>query len=375
MNRDNLLIVADSEHDANMLYAAGLFAPDPFVYLRLKGKCHLLVGEPELRRARRVARHCRVHSLQRLQERLPAATRPAGFAPIIHEFLRGLRIRKVFVPANFPYGLARELRHLGVKLKLKNGPLFPERALKKADEVKKISAALIMAEVGLAEGIQVIKASRIGKNRQLLYRNAPLTSDRLRAIMHTAIYQAGGQPGHTIVAVGRQACDPHEPGHGPLKAHAPIVLDVFPRSQKTGYFGDITRTVVKGRASEAVRRLFHTVAFAQQLALAQLQPRSVACKVHHAVAAYFAQQGFATKRANGASQGFFHALGHGVGLEIHEAPRLSENSVDLLEAGQVVTLEPGLYYPEIGGLRLEDVVLITRAGARNLTQFEKQLEV
>ena len=172
-------------------------------------------------------------------------------------------MRKIFVPANFPFGLARELRNYNIKVRVKSGGIFPEREFKSADEVKKISAALIMAEVGLAEGIQALKNSKISRDGKLMYHGVPLTSEKLRAIIDIAIIQAGGLASHTIVAGGKQGCDPHEQGHGILRAHRPIILDVFPRSQKTGYFGDITRTVVKGNASEAVRRMYATVARGQ----------------------------------------------------------------------------------------------------------------
>src|SRR2546430_1364412 len=126
-----------------------------------------------------------------------------------------------------------------------------------------ISAALIMAEVGMAEALQVLKASKIGREGTLLYHGVPLTSEKLRAVIDTTILQACGTAAHTIVAGGRQGCDPHEKGHGPLRAHEPIILDIYPRSQKTGYFGDITRTVVRGRASESLRRLYRTASSRQ----------------------------------------------------------------------------------------------------------------
>lgn len=256
MSRDNLLIVADSDHDANMLYAVGMFVPDPFIYLRLQGRCHIVVNDLEIDRARRQAGHCRVISWSSCAKQLDQnGVKKYGFARVIQLLLKQHRIKKVSVPAGFPLGLAQELRDLKIRLKVRPGGLFPGRELKSAAEVKKISAALIMAEVGLAEGIQALKNSKIGRNRRLLYRNNPLTSEKLRAIIDTAILQAGGIARHTIVAGGDQGCDPHEPGHGRLRAHEPIILDVFPRSQKTGYYGDITRTVVRGRATEAVRKI------------------------------------------------------------------------------------------------------------------------
>jgi Xaa-Pro aminopeptidase len=284
-------------------------------------------------------------------------------------------MRKIFVPANFPHGLARELRNYKIKVRVKKGGVFPQRQYKCADEVKKISAALMMAEVGLAEGIQALKSSKIGRHGKLLYHGAPLTSEKLRGIIDTAILQAGGVAAHTIVAGGRQACDPHEPGHGALRANELIILDVFPRSQKTGYFGDITRTVVRGRASDAARRIYDTVVRAQEIAFAQLRPNVNAVEVHNAVRSFFDSEGYKTVKKRGWMQGFFHGTGHGLGMEIHEAPRISVTSHDVLAAGQVVTVEPGLYYPGVGGVRLEDVAALTPQGARNLTKFEKVLEV
>jgi Xaa-Pro aminopeptidase len=208
-----------------------------------------------------------------------------------------------------------------------------------------------------------------------MYHNVPLTSEKLRAIIDIAIIQAGGLASHTIVAGGRQACDPHEQGHGVLRANEPIIVDIFPRSQKTGYFGDITRTVVKGRASEGVRKLYHTVARAQEIGFARLEAGVAGAEVHQAVKEFFDAEGYKTCRRNGRMQGFFHGTGHGLGLEIHESPRVSATSNDYLRAGHVVTIEPGLYYPELGGVRLEDVAYLLGGRPRNLTKFEKALEL
>ena len=208
-----------------------------------------------------------------------------------------------------------------------------------------------------------------------MYHNNPLTSEKLRAIIDTAILQAGGVASHTIVAGGQQACDPHEQGHGVLRAREPIILDVFPRSQKTGYFGDITRTVVRGRASDPVRKMYDAVERGQAAAFAAMRHQTPTADIHQKVQEVFASAGYKTGKFNGRMQGFFHGTGHGLGLELHEEPRVSPISTGALRAGQVVTVEPGLYYPGIGGVRLEDVAHITANGPRNLTKFEKVLEV
>jgi Xaa-Pro aminopeptidase len=373
---ENLMIVADSDHDANMLYATGMFVPDPFIYLRLRGRSYVVMSDLEIDRARKQAPHCHVLPLSRFQKNLRRnGVKNPGLADVIPMVLHPRGIRRLTVPQNFPCGLAVELKRRHVRVKPSRGNIFPDREFKTAVEVKKISAALMMAEVGMAEAIQVLRAAKIGKGRRLMYHNLPLTSEKLRAVIETAIIRANGVANHTIVAGGKQACDPHEGGHGPLRAHEPIILDIFPRSQKTGYFGDITRTVVRGRASEAVRKLYDTVFRAQQAAFDRMRAGIRTNDVHKAVEEVFKSEGYKTGKVNGRMQGFFHGTGHGLGLEIHEPPRTGQHSLGVLKVGQVVTVEPGLYYPAIGGVRLEDVALVTTGRPRNLTQFEKVLEL
>jgi Xaa-Pro aminopeptidase len=359
-----------------MLYAVRMFVPDPFIYLRIRGRCHILLSDLEIDRGRKQSPHCRVVSLSSFQEKLrQKGIHNPRYSDIIATVLKERGLRRVTVPENFPLMLADELKAMGISLRPRKGTFFPQREQKSADEVKRISAALAMAEVGLAEGIEALRSCRIGRDRRLIYRNAPMTSGRLRAIIDTAIVQANGLASHTIVAGGKQACDPHECGHGILRANEPIILDIFPRSQKTGYFGDITRTVVKGRANEAVRKLYDTVWRGQKLAISKMKANEPTRKIHQAVLNFFQQEGYETGRRKGRMEGFFHGTGHGLGLEIHEPPRVGLTSTSVLKVGNIVTVEPGLYYPEIGGVRLEDVVLVTKTVARNLTRFEKVLEL
>ena len=373
---ENLLMVADSDHDANMLYVTGMFVPDPFIYLRLRGRNYIVMSDLEIDRARKQAPHCQVLPLSRCQKKLRlAGVKNPGFADVIHLLLRSRHIRRLIVPQNFPLGLAADLQRRRIRVKARPGNFFAARELKSAAEVKKISAALMMAEVGMAEAINVLRAAKIGRDGRLMYHNLALTSEKLRAVIEIAIINANGVANHTIVAGGKQGCDPHEPGYGPLRAHEPIILDIFPRSQKTGYFGDITRTVVRGRASEAIRKLYDTVFQGQQAAFKKMRAGVPTVAVHRTVEELFQRAGYKTGKRNGRMQGFFHGTGHGLGLEIHESPRTGLHSQGALKVGQVVTVEPGLYYPELGGVRLEDVALVTQGRPRNLTQFEKVLEI
>lgn len=374
-NPEILLMVADSERDANMLYATGLFVPDPFIYLNFGRRPLIVLSDLEIDRARKQAPHCRAVSLNDYQRKLRRnGVKSPRLAHVIRDILRENKIHRATVPDNFPLGLAKDLKKLGVKLKPR-ASFFPKREIKSADEVRKISAALMMAEVGMAEGMEVLRRSKIARNRNLIYHGLPLTSEKLRAVIDCAIMQACGLAANTIVAGGEQGCDPHERGHGRLRANEPVIIDIFPRSQKTGYFGDITRTVVRGRASEAVKKLYDTVFHGQKIALQKVRAGTSTSEIHQCVQQFFTQRGYETGKRNGRMEGFFHGTGHGLGLEIHEAPRMGATSTGNLKAGQVVTVEPGLYYPGIGGVRLEDVALVTANGAKNLTRFEKVLEI
>jgi Xaa-Pro aminopeptidase len=375
MTPETLLMMADSEHDANMLYAVRMFVPDPFIYLRIRGRCVIVMSDLEIDRAREQAPHCEVVSLTQCRKQLEKQRRKPTYPQIIRLLLSREGVRSITVPYNFPYGLANDLRRLGIRVVARNGTFFPQRERKNAEEVKKISAALTMAEVGLAEGMQALRAAKIGRKGRLTYKNNPLTSEKLRGIIESAIAQAGGTATNTIVAGGRQGCDPHERGHGVLRANEPIIIDVFPRSQRTGYFGDITRTVVRGRASDILRKMYCTVERGQDIAFECIGNKVSGRKVNETILKFFQKEGFKTGKVNGHMQGFFHGTGHGLGLEIHESPRMSPTSTDTLRSGQVVTVEPGLYYPEIGGVRLEDVAHITGKGPKNLTRFEKVLEL
>jgi Xaa-Pro aminopeptidase len=181
-------------------------------------------------------------------------------------------------------------------------------------------------------------------------------------------------PAHTICAHGDQAVDPHDEGHGPIRADTPIIMDIFPRSEKTGYFGDLTRTVVRGKASFALHELYAIVHEGVRLGHRLLRPGVQGLEVHREIQALFERQGYATGVRNGRMQGFFHGTGHGVGLQIHEAPSVGKRPA-VLRAGNVVTVEPGLYYLGLGGVRIEDMALVTRTGSRCLTRAPKQLEI
>jgi len=363
------LIIAASEHCPDLLYATGFFAPDPFLFLEKNGKRTLLLNDLEIDRGRSQARVDEVIAESEISKRLP---KPTLFTEIVFRFLKDQKVRKALVPASFPLGLAHEFTKAGIQLIPQSGLFWKEREFKTDTELKLMRRALLITETGLARAMEVLRASEIGRRNRLSWAGKTLTSEILRAEIDSAILHVGGQPAHTIVAGGNQACDPHERGHGPLHAHSLIILDIFPRDALTGYFGDMTRTVLRGKATDTQRRLWETVRKAQELALKEMKPGTDGGKLHDAVKDYFTLSGYPTELRDGRQTGFFHGTGHGLGLEIHEEPRFSKT---IFRPGQVITVEPGLYYPGIGGVRIEDVVTLTKTGIRMLSKFPKELEI
>jgi Xaa-Pro aminopeptidase len=372
-NKVTRLIVAASEHDPDMLYATQFFVPDPVIFLEQKGKRTLVLSDLEIDRGRKQARADEFVSLSALEREVQGKQKKApSFEKILSHFLRKRGIRSALVPANFPLGFAQELASSRIRLRTTNGLFWPDRETKSEEELRLMRRALALTEKGLARAMEVLGASKISAGKRLLWGGRTLTSELLRAEIDSAILRAGGLPANTIVAGGNQACDPHERGFGPLKADSLIIIDVFPRDAQSGYYGDMTRTVIRGRASEAQRKLWETVREGQLLALKKMKPGVNGLKVHNEIKRFFAERGYPTEIRNGRQVGFFHGTGHGLGLEIHEFPRFQKT---VFKPGQVLTVEPGLYYPGIGGARVEDVVVLTKTGIRMLSRFEKRLEI
>ena len=367
------LIVAPSDTDADMLYATRVFIGDPFIFLEQNGKRTLVLSDLEIDRAKKTAKADEFVMLSQLEKEIQGKEKkPPAYEKVLAYFLAKRRVKRALVPANFPLGYAKELERGGIVLETGNGLFWPQRETKTADEIKMLGQALRITEAGMKRGIEVLKASKPDARKKLKWRGRPLTSEILRAEIDSTILHAGGLPANTIVAGGDQACEPHERGHGPLYADSLIILDVFPRDAKTGYYGDMTRTVVRGRASDAQWDLWETVKAGQALALKKIKAGVDGLAIHQAIQKLFTDRGYPTEVRNGRRVGFFHGTGHGLGLEIHEYPRLQKVT---LKAGQALTVEPGLYYPGLGGVRLEDVVIVERDGCKILSRFSKQLEI
>jgi Xaa-Pro aminopeptidase len=374
-NDQAMLLVSASESDSNMLYAAGFFVPDPFIFFQHKKTKYVVMSDLEIDRAKKQAHVDRVLSLSHYQKKLRrAGTSSPAMVEVLDLLFRERGIRSLIVPANFSVLLADQLRAKGYSVQIKRDPFFAEREAKAVDEVKHITESLRVATLGLAAGIRALKRTKIGGDGYLRLNGARLTSETLKTIVNTTIMAQGWVPSHTIISSGNQCIDPHHEGSGPIKAHASIIFDIFPRSQKTGYFGDLSRTVVRGRASDKLKEIYAAVQAGQQIGFDMIRDGSNGKEIHEKIVALFAARGFPTGRINGRMQGFFHGTGHGLGLDIHEPPRIAPVDATL-RTGHVVTVEPGLYYLGVGSIRPEDVVVVTPTGNRNLTDCPQFLEI
>ena len=367
------LLYADTERSADALYFGRVDVPDPFIAFGAPGKKYAVVSALEFGRVRRDSDFDVVLPLEACVARAKARwpRRKVGAAAVIGLLAGELKQKRFRVAEDFPAGICDQLRKLGLGITVA-GALFPEREIKTAGEAAALREGNRCSACGIAAAERVLRASRI-KGGRLIHQGRPLTSEGLKFAIEVACLEAGAVSLHTIAAGGDQACDPHERGHGPLRANELIIVDVFPRVTATGYHGDMTRTFLRGRASEAQRALVAAVRAAQLAALPTMRAGVNGREVHAKVVEVFTARGFATRRTPRGSVGFFHGTGHGLGLAVHEPPRVS--TVDyVLKKGSVVTVEPGLYYPGLGGCRIEDVVQVTAARPTLLSRYHYDWE-
>ncbi len=379
-----LLVIATPEHDAPAYHLSGFLAPDPVICLRAAGETHLAVSALEYGRARKEAPVDHLHSFDELEvlklaRELKSGGRAlAAAAANVLEKL-GAKGSPVVVPPAFGVLYADELRARGLTV-TPDAKLFANlRRAKTGEEVAHIEKTQRAVEGACAHAVEVLEEAEVGADGELRWRGETLTSERLRFEIDAELLRHGCAAEATIVAGGSQAADPHERGSGPLRSGEAIIVDVFPRDNRTRYYADMTRTFVKGEPGEELQRMYDAVLESQEAALAMIGPGVNGKSVHEKVSDILHERGYETtkhdqKEGEPLTRGFFHGTGHGVGLEVHEGPRVSTVDEEL-KPGDVVTVEPGLYYPDVGGVRIEDLVVVTEDGCRNLTRFPKEFRV
>ncbi len=370
------LLYAATDHSPDALYFGRVGVPDPFVAFGLRGKKYAVVSALEFARVKRTSDFDVVLPLEpylkRARELWPQ--RKPGGAEVIYLVARDHGQTRFTVGEDFPAGVYEKLFELGLDLEVADGALFPAREIKTPAEAAAIRAGNRCSALGFAAAEKILRASKI-KGRRLVYRGATLTSEMLKFAIEVACLEAGAVSAGTIVAGGDQACDPHERGSGPLRPNELIIIDIFPRVTATGYHGDMTRTFLRGRASDAQRTLVAAVRAAQLAALGAIRAGVNGRDVHDQCLAVFAARGFETKHGPKGSVGFFHGTGHGLGLAVHEPPGMGPRATGNLKKNSVVTVEPGLYYPGLGGCRIEDVVQVTSGKPKLLSRYHYNWEL
>ena len=365
-----------AEFSADLRWATGGYSvPDPIFYCEVEGKKILLASSLEIERARKEAKVDEVISLETYIEKSKKEN-----LPISALFLKERGVTNVTITASMRYSLAKNLA-THFELTVREDPFFSERAVKTEWEVSEIEKAQRAVEAAVGEAMEFLREGKVrdGLVFHRRFGDTPLSSFHIRKIIDDALFERGHLGVESIVACGIEAADPHAKGMGLIRPNQPIVIDIFPRSLETLYFADQTRTVFKGEPSDAVSSMYEAVLKAQELAVGMIKAREDGAKIEEAVREFFDSKGYPTDFSSTPVRGFIHSLGHGVGLEIHEEPNLSRRS-NILRAGNIVTVEPGLYYqkPEgkipACGIRIEDMVLVTEGGCRNLTNFPKKLD-
>ena len=380
----NLLVIGAPEHDAYAYHLSGFMAPDDVICLRIDGETHLAVSSLEYGRAKKAAPVDGLLSYEELEIPKLARELKSGskaYARAIRNLLErlGATGSTLHVPPTMAVVYADALRGSGLTL-VPDGKLFDGlRRAKTPDEVAHVEKAQRAVEEACEHAVGILREAETSGDGVLVWRGETLTSETLRSEINVELLRRNCLGDGTIAAGGSQAADPHERGSGPLKAGEAIILDIFPMDLSSRYYADMTRTFVKGEPNAELGRMYEAVLESQEAALAMIGPGVDGKDVHEKVSEILHDAGYKTQvhdREEGRplTEGFFHGTGHGVGLEIHEAPRLGVTGQKLVP-GDIVSVEPGLYYPEIGGVRIEDLVLVTEDGSRNLTRFPKKFVV
>ncbi len=374
---DGYLLDADSSN-ATQRYLSGFDAPDPFISCYTPSSLSLLVSGLEFGRAKTESHADRIkRPVDYNRRELVQAYGPveANYR-VTAAFLADCGVDSVAVPERFPVGTADGLREQEIEVVVDTDDVLIDiRAVKTPTELDYIRTAQEANEAAMAAAEESIQAATVDSDGRLLLDGELLTSERVKQRIETTLLRHGCGLDDTIVACGQQAADPHDRGSGPLYAGEPIIIDIFPRNKSTGYHSDMTRTFSKGEPTETLAEWYTLTEDALAAALDAVEPGNTGADVHAAACEVYEEAGLPTLRGDPTTEvGFIHSTGHGVGLAVHERPSLSTEGGDLV-AGQVITVEPGLYDPSVGGVRLEDIVTVTEDGYENITEYPITLVV
>lgn len=357
------IVLYGNSSNSGLFYASGFLCFDDFAFVQKGSSRTIITSAMEKGRALKESKATSVYSVDEI------LGKNGTLEDALLKYVRANHINSIEVPPDFPIRVGRKLKlHSFVNI---NEPELG-RECKTPDELLKIKEVQRAAESAMNVANDMISHSLIGCENVLYYNSMALTSEWIKREMAIEFAKNGCYAEHeSIVVCGDSCIDAHNTGKGHLKAHESIIIDIFPRSSVTRYFSDMTRTFVKGKASERLLQMYKIVKRMKQYSWMNMKPGINFYDLYSECMQAFDGNGFKTYDCKGIRQGFTHGLGHGVGLDIHESPHWNE----VLKAGNVVAVEPGLYYQGIGGVRLEDIVHVLPNGCENLTCFPEELEL
>ncbi len=376
----DILIYGDTIRSPELRHEVPLTVPDPFLYAERGGERHVYVSSLEVSRIRDVDGII-VHPYEDIgwDELIASGVhREELYKPLVLNAVRDMGIDTATVPSTFPVELADHLRANGVELTPAREYFSRRRRVKNEAELAGIRRAQRACEAALDAARELLRAAAPNESGGLEVDGKPLTSEWLKRTIGEVFNAHDMLADEFIVSHGPQSAVGHHMGSGQIRADEPIVIDLWPRDRETGCFADMTRTYVVGEAPPALVEFHRLVKEALEKAIGEIRAGVVGRDVMVGTCEFFQQHGYRTPLSKEPGEvledGFKHGLGHGVGLEVHEEPGMGIASRDPLVAGDVVTVEPGLYNPGFGGCRLEDLILVTENGAENLTDYPYDLE-
>jgi Xaa-Pro aminopeptidase len=374
----DVLIYGDTVTSPELRHEVPLVIPDPFLYLERDGRRAVAIHTLEIPRVRADAPELEIIPTASLgEDELYAAGRqePELTLELVLRACRGAGIASALVPPAFPVETADFLRANGVELGVDRELFANRRRVKNDRELQGIRNAQRACEAALDEARVLLRGAR-PDGGGLEVDGQPLTSERLKRTIESVFMRFDVDGGDMIVSHGPQTAVGHDMGSGQLRPNEPIVFDLFPRDRATGCYADMTRTYVVGEPPEEVEEWYRLVKEALDRSTVEVRPGVNGRQLFELVCALFQEAGYKTQLNKEPGEvledGFFHGLGHGVGLEVHELPSMGRTGHDLV-AGDVITVEPGLYRAGYGGLRLEDLVLVTADGHELLTDYPYEL--
>jgi Xaa-Pro aminopeptidase len=374
----DVLIYADTIRSPSMRHEVPILVPDPFLYVERDGARHTVSTAFEVGRIAAIDGGPVAHPLEEFgfDELIASGMEREDIdLSVAVRAAKALGVETAVVPPDFPLALAERLQEAGVEVRTDRETFVARRRVKTEAELAGIRRAQRAAEAGMDAARDLLRRAE-PNGTGLVVDGEPLTVERVKLAMLNAFVAHGASADEFIVAPGAQGALGHEMGHGPVPAGVPIVIDVWPKDPETGCYADMTRTYVVGEPPEEIVEYHRLVKEAVDLSLAATRAGIAAREPFRLVCEHFQAAGYPTQLSKGPGEvldhGFFHGLGHGVGLEVHEQPGLGRAPGELV-AGDVVTLEPGLYRQGFGGVRLEDLALVREDGAENLTDYPYDL--